>query len=223
MREAGFGSACSMGHAAVEDKMKHPSLLLVLIITLFAGAAMATEEPRFTVALKDGAFEERLYPAMVVADVTLGGDRNQSVNQGFRRLAGYIFGANRMRQSIAMTAPVVQTKAVGEKIAMTAPVVQARDGGQWVIRFIMPAGSDVATLPTPNDARVHLKSVPASKVAVARFSGLAGEADVEKQTAALRAFMAAHHLTPMGPPALARYDPPWTPWFMRRNEIWIPL
>jgi hypothetical protein len=203
--------------------MKRLGFVFGLMFTLIAGSAMATEEPKFTVTLKEGSFEERHYPAMVVAEVALGGDRNQSVNQGFRVLAGYIFGGNQRRQSIAMTAPVVQAKAQGEQIPMTAPVVQGREGGGWVIRFIMPAGASLATLPTPNDPRVHLKSVPPTRVAVVRFSGLAGEADVERQTAALRKFVAAHHLTPTGPAALARYDPPWTPWFMRRNEIWIPL
>jgi hypothetical protein len=87
----------------------------------------------------------------------------------------------------------------------------------------MPRGSTLATLPTPKDSRVRLKPLPPSRLAVARFSGLAGESDIRKQTAALQAFIAEHHLRAAGEPSLSRYDPPWTPWFARRNEIWIPL
>ena len=87
----------------------------------------------------------------------------------------------------------------------------------------MPKGYTLATLPAPKDARVRLTPVAPSRVAVARFSGLAGEGDIQKQTAALRAFITEHHLHAAGESSLARYDPPWTPWFMRRNEIWIPV
>ena len=184
---------------------------------------MATEEPPFTVTLKAGDLEVRDYPALIAAEVTVGGDRGQAVNAGFRLLAGYIFGGNAGKKSIAMTAPVVQARATGEKIAMTAPVTQSGGPGSWVVRFIMPKGYTLATLPTPKDPRVQLKALPPSRLAVARFSGLAGEADVRKQTAALEAFIDEHHLRKVGEPSLARYDPPWTPWFMRRNEIWAPV
>jgi hypothetical protein len=87
----------------------------------------------------------------------------------------------------------------------------------------MPRGYTLATLPAPKDERVHLKAAPPSRLAVARFSGLAGESDVRDQTSRLEAFIARHHLRALGPPSLARYDPPWTPWFMRRNEVWISV
>ena len=199
-------------------------LALSLIFTLSAGApAMATEEPPFTVSLKAGDLEVRDYPALIAAEVTVGGDRAQAVNAGFRLLAGYIFGGNAGKKSIAMTAPVVQARAEGEKIPMTAPVTQSGGPGGWTVRFIMPKGYTLATLPAPKDARVRLTPVAPSRVAVARFSGLAGEGDIQKQTAALRACITDHHLQAAGESSLARYDPPWTPWFMRRNEIWIPV
>ena len=121
-----------------------------------------------------------------------------------------------------MTAPVVQSPA-GEPIAMTAPVLQTGGSGGWIVRFIMPHGATVATLPRPNNPRVHLRDVAASRVAVVRFSGLARPDDVAARTLALSRFVAAQHLQPSGPPSLAQYDPPWTPWFMRRNEIMIPV
>lgn len=183
---------------------------------------MATEEPAFTVALHEGAFEVRDYPPLVAAEVSVSGSRDEASNAGFRLLAAYIFGGNTRRRSIAMTAPVVQERATSETIAMTAPVTQSGGEGEWVVRFTMPSTYTLETLPAPNDARVRLVPVPAQRYAVVRFSGLARPDDVERRTEALRAFMERQHLRAIGSPSLARYNPPWTLWFMRRNEVWIP-
>ncbi len=196
---------------------------LVLTLSLTGCSTVATEEPPFEVSLREGAFEVRDYPAMIAAEVTVGGERGSAVNAGFRLLAGYIFGGNTRRQSIAMTAPVVQAQAEPETIAMTAPVIQSGGPSAWVIRFIMPRAYSLATLPAPNDARVRLTPVPASRMAVVRFSGLGREEDIKERTGELEAFVAANRLRAAGPPSLARYNPPWTPWFMRRNEVMIPL
>lgn len=184
---------------------------------------MAAEEPVFKLVLQSGAFEVREYPSLIAAEVSVGGDRSEAVNAGFRLLAGYIFGGNTSRQSIAMTAPVIQAPPAGESIAMTAPVTQTGNTDAWVIRFIMPSSYTLDTLPTPNDPKVQLKTLPPSRVAVVRFSGLAHEADIEQKTAELKDFIAANHLRTAGPPSLARYNPPWTLWFLRRNEVMIPL
>ena len=184
---------------------------------------MATEEPAFVVAVHEGAFEVRDYPALVTAEVSVTGSRDQAANAGFRLLAGYIFGGNTRRQSIAMTAPVVQARPSSETIAMTAPVTQSGGSGLWIVRFVMPRTYTLETLPTPNDARVHLVPIPPARYAVVRFSGLAQPADVERRTAMLRAFMERRRFRATGAASLARYDPPWTLWFMRRNEVWIPI
>jgi hypothetical protein len=184
---------------------------------------MAVEEPRYDVTLRDGAFEVRDYPALVAAQVQVDGDQDKAGNSGFRLLAGYIFGGNERRESIAMTAPVVQSKGGGEKIPMTAPVTQTLNNGLWTVRFIMPRGYTIASLPVPNDARVKLVPIAPARIAVLRFSGLAFEHDVAERTDELRSFLAKHELHPAGPASLARYDPPWTLWFLRRNEIMIPL
>jgi hypothetical protein len=184
---------------------------------------MATEEPAFTVAFREGEFEVRDYPALVVAEVTVSGSRDEASNAGFRLLAGYIFGGNTRRQSIAMTAPVAQERVSGETIAMTAPVTQSGEEGAWIVRFTMPSNYTLETLPTPNDARVRLVQVPAARYAVVRFSGLSRPGDVERRVVALREFMTRQQLQAAGPSSLARYNPPWTPWFMRRNEVWIPV
>lgn len=183
---------------------------------------MAVEEPAFRTLLRDGAFEIRDYPALVVAEVTVTGGQKAAANKGFRLLAGYIFGGNRRKQSIAMTAPVAQQPA-SETIAMTAPVVQTQTAGEWVVRFTMPSSFSLNTLPQPNDARVRLRVTPPTRFAVIRFSGLAEPDDVTAKTAALWAWMQQRHLRRAGPPSLAQYDPPWTLWFMRRNEVMIPI
>jgi hypothetical protein len=197
----------------------------IVLFSLFlsGGMAMATEEPAFKVTLKSAALEVREYPPLIAAEVLVGGERSEAVSAGFRLLAGYIFGGNTRRQSIAMTAPVVQAPAKGESIAMTAPVVQTGAKGAWTVRFIMPRSYTLDTLPTPNDQRVHLIPLPAARMAVVRFSGLAREPDIQQKTTELRAFLMAQQLVATGPPALARYNPPWTLWFLRRNEIMIPI
>jgi len=172
---------------------------------------MATEEPPFRSISRDGAFEVRDYPALTVADVTVPGDQKSAVNRGFRILAGYIFGGNAPRQKIAMTAPVVQSRADGHA------------GGEWTIRFTMPAGLHLESLPRPDDPHIRLSVLPPSRFAVVRFSGLANPHDVETRTAALTTWAKARHLRTTGPVSLALYDPPWTPWFMRRNEVMIPV
>ncbi len=134
-----------------------PALLLGL--NLLGAPAMATEEPPFTVSVKQGDFEVRDYPALVAAEVSVSGDRKDAASKGFRLLAGYIFGGNTRQQSIAMTAPVVQAPAASEKIAMTAPVMQIGGNGTWVIRFIMPQGSTLETLPKPNNPAVKLRGL----------------------------------------------------------------
>ncbi len=195
----------------------------VLLALSFTGSpAMAIEEPKYTVVLKDGDAEIRDYAAVVAAEVTVSGDQASAARQGFRLLAGYIFGGNTRRQSIAMTAPVAQ-QPTSEKIAMTAPVSQTQAGGAWVVRFTMPSTYSLETLPKPNDPRVKLRAVAPARFAVIRFSGLATEPNVKARSAELEAYVAARHLKPVGPISLAQYNPPWTPWFMRRNEVMIPI
>jgi len=134
--------------------MRRSFLGLVLALIVFGGAALAVEEPAFRTVLQDGAVEIRDYPALVVAEVTVTGGQKEAASEGFRILAGYIFGGNKRKQSIAMTAPVSQRPS-SEKIAMTAPVAQTQSAGHWVVRFTMPSGYGLETLPEPNDARVH--------------------------------------------------------------------
>ena len=182
---------------------------------------MAVEEPPFQSRLRAGAFEVRDYPALVAADVEVDGDQGQAANRGFRILAGYIFGGNARREPIAMTAPVVLVRTD----APTAPgfVAPSNGRGRWRVRFFLPHALALETLPRPRDPRIVLARAPASRWAVVRFSGLAHPAAADAKAAELRAWMATRGLPVGGPPSLAQYDPPWTLWFLRRNEVLIPV
>lgn len=175
-------------------------------------------EPPHEVLDRDGAFEVRRYPGRVIAETRVPGAWSAAGNAGFRRLAGYIFGKNRGRAKVAMTAPVGQRPAT---IAMTAPVGQRRDADAWLVTFTMPAGETLATLPVPDDPRVTLRALPPVEVAVAIFSGRWTAANLARHEAALRTWAAARGLALVGEPEVNRYDPPFTLWFRRRNEIWL--
>ena len=184
---------------------------------------MAIEEPGFKRVSQDGDIEIRDYVPTIAAEVRVTGKREAAINEGFRVLADYIFGNNRQKAKVAMTAPVTQSETKGVKIAMTAPVTQSGDGQAWSVRFTMPARYPLDTLPQPNDPRVSLITIPSQRYAVVRFSGLAREKDIAEQTSRLSGWMAAHHISADGKAILARYDPPWTLWFARRNEVLFPI
>ena len=183
---------------------------------------MAIEEPKYSVSSHEGAIEIRVYQAAVAAEVTVAGGQKEAAGKGFRLLTGYIFGGNTRHQSIAMTAPVAQ-KPISEKIAMTAPVTQTAADGAWVVRFTMPSSYSLATLPEPKDPRVKLRQIAPARFAVIRFSGLANPDSVAANTAQLVTFIKTHQLHSIGPASLAQYNPPWTLWFLRRNEVMIEL
>lgn len=206
--------------------MHAPRFLLALAALVLAGGeAMATEEPQYRVIENFGAIELRDYAPMIVAQVTVQGDRNRAINQGFGLLADYIFGNNIAREKVAMTIPVTQSAAPrSEKIAMTTPVVQgAGEGGAWTVQFMMPSSYTLETLPQPRNPAVTLIGVPERRAVVLRFSGSRNETLLAKREAELRAFVAERGLSSRGDPTFSFYDPPWTPSFFRRNEVALEL
>ncbi len=184
---------------------------------------MAVEEPGFMSILREGDFEIRQYPALVVAEVEIAGAQKEAASSGFRLLAGYIFGGNKPKQRIAMTAPVTQSPAAGTRIAMTAPVAQTQSDGGWVVRFTMPHNYTLQTLPEPDDKRVQLRTIAPMRFAVLRFSGVAKPELVKQKASELASWVTTHHLHSSGPWSLAQYNPPWTLGFLRRNEVMIPI
>ena len=185
------------------------------------GIRSGTEDPQFTVERRIGDVEIRQYGPRIAAETTIDADEEASRNEGFRRLAGYIFGANTGRTKIAMTAPVAQQS---EKIAMTAPVAAQRDaGGKWVIRFFMPSEHSLDSLPTPNDDRVRLVSVEPERVAVLRYAGLPNPRAVSAKADELLKALRDNKIKAAGNPLSWFYDPPWTLPFLRRNEAVVSL
>lgn len=190
------------------------------------GIRHGTEEPPFTVQRRigsaNGEVEIRRYESRIAAETTIDADEEAARNEGFRRLARYIFGANKGKATIAMTAPVATQQS--EKIAMTAPVATQRDrAGQWTVRFFMPSEYTLETLPVPNDDRVRLVNVPPETVAVLQFSGIPSPQTVATRTGELLAALRAESLEPDGDPMGWFYDPPWTIPFRRRNEVVVRL
>ncbi len=181
---------------------------------------MAIEEPAYTLVQRYAQFEVRRYAPCIEAQTLVSGSAESAGNQGFRLLAGYIFGHNTGARQIEMTAPVAQSPT---RIAMTAPVAQSPATGGYMVAFTMPSNWTLQTLPQPSDARVTLRSVPQRTVAVIRYSGTWSQSRYEQYLHRLEAALEREGLHWHGEPLWARYDPPWKPWFLRRNEIWLEL
>jgi len=197
--------------------------LFVLALAASPAVSHATEEPDYTVErlLDDsGAIEVRLYAAYTVAEVTVPGPAESAGNSAFPILAGYIFGGNQGARQLAMTAPVTQAP---QKLAMTTPVTQTAAGDSFVVQFVLPKGVTPENAPVPNDSRIRVRLVPARRVAAVRYSGFWSAANYAEHLDRLTAALRTAGLQAVGEPVLSRYNPPITPWFLRRNEIWIDL
>lgn len=198
------------------------SVSFLMILICFGNNAMAIEKAKFNILESDLNFEIRQYDPQIVAETLVEGDFEKVGKQGFRRLYDYISGNNRQKKSIAMTSPVTQ-EANSEKIAMTAPVAQQKVDNKWRITFLMPSEYTLDDLPQPLDSRVTLKQEPGRIVAAIKYSGTWDESRYEEKKAVLEDFIARRGLNPAGEPVWARYDPPFMPWFLRRNEVLIPI
>ena len=197
-------------------------LLAGLAIGMGGGVAMGIEEAAYIVEKKDGAFEVRQYAPQVVAGISVDGTMEEAGNKAFRPLFNYISGANRAQGKIAMTAPVGQ-QAEGQKLAMTAPVGQEAVSNQWAVTFTMPTNFTLATLPSPTDEKVRLRAIPTRRMAAVRYSGTWSQKRYERNLARLQDWMKTNGLIAAGEPIWARYNPPFMQWFMRRNEILVPI
>lgn len=166
------------------------------------------------------SFEIRQYAPFIVAEVNVPGPASEAGNQGFKILAAYIFGKNKGDRKIEMTAPVTQT-AEPRKIAMTAPVTQAAGETGFMIRFMMPMEYTLDTLPEPLDSSVKLRELPGGRFAVIRYSGSWSESNYADHLTRLQMAVKAEGIPTRGEPIYSRYNAPFVPWFMRRNEIWL--
>jgi DNA gyrase inhibitor GyrI len=206
--------------------MKKPIIWLlagiVILAALLTGPIMSNvEQAKYDVIETHGAIELRDYDPMIVAEVSMQGDREKAIGDGFRLIADYIFGNNLSSQKVSMTAPVIQQPS--EKIAMTAPVTQQGGEELWSVRFVMPSDYTMQTLPKPNNPDVILKAIVGKRFAVIRFSGLARAHRLAAHTKELEAFILENNLQTVSEPTYAFFNPPWTLPFLRRNEVMIEI
>ena len=186
------------------------------------GIRGATEQPSYQVVERVGPIEIRQYQGRIAAEALVAGDEASAQNDGFRLVAGYIFGGNASAAQIAMTAPVAQA-GKGEQIAMTAPVAQQPSPAGWRIQFFMPSKYDMAALPKPKDPRVRLVQLPPQTFAVLTFSGSRSPSAVTSKHKQLAAELAHVGWKAAGEPQQWFYDPPWTLPFLRRNEVAVQV
>ena len=192
------------------------------VLMAFTGSAHAIEQPAYVVLQTTDVFEIRKYEPYVVAEVVVAGPATDAGNQAFPILAGYIFGKNNGERKVDMTAPVTQTAVSAPlKLEMTAPVTQTPAAGGFLVQFMMPGAYTLATLPEPLDARVKLRAIPGQTVAVIKYSGTWSQANYDEHLGMLKKALAQANITTQGEPIYSRYNAPFTPWFLRTNEIWF--
>jgi len=212
--------------------MKSPAIHLVagvLAILLISGSkdAMAIEEHVYEVKQRwNDEIELRNYGSVIVAETEVAAPFSDAGSQGFRPLAGFIFGNNRSKSKVAMTAPVTQesSDASRQSIAMTAPVSQqTTEGGKYLIRFTMPSSFTRESLPAPVDPKVRILEIPPRQMAAIRYSGSWSEDHYEEHRQKLDGEITSRGYEKVGPWVFARYNSPWTLWFLRRNEVLVEV
>jgi len=199
-------------------------IFAVAFMVFAAPRASATEKPDYTVLVDDGKIEIREYPPMILAEVTVTGDRKEAGNKAFKKLAGFIFGDNEARVKLDATSPVVQTRQEAEKIKMTAPVVQTQtQDNLWVVNFMMPSKYTLETLPIPDNKDIRIRATEPYKAITIEFSGNWKKSKWIRKTEELKAYAKSNNLKISGLPDYAFYDAPFVPGFARRNEVQFRL
>ncbi|KPK48685.1 MAG: hypothetical protein AMJ63_17970 [Myxococcales bacterium SG8_38_1] len=198
-------------------------LPLALAFTFLGSPAMAIEEPAYEVLLETKHYEVRRYASYIVAEVDVDDDFKRAGNSAFRVLAGYIFGDNEPQQKMQMTAPVESREGVS--MNMTAPVTsQSKDGdGVFTYSFVMERKYTMDTLPKPTNRDIRLVERPERIMAVHRYSGTWSEKRYEEHEKILLDALATDRVKTRAAPVFARYNAPFTPWFLRRNEIMVEI
>jgi DNA gyrase inhibitor GyrI len=157
------------------------------------------------VVLSNSDYELRDYPELAIVQTPMPDSGGNSGNAGFGKLFRYISGNNKSQESIAMTTPVFISQE---------PRTMA---------FVLPAKSSAAQAPAPLDSSLSLKKIPAGRFAVLRFSGARSAAKESQSLALLKTWIAEKRLVAVESPVFGYFDPPWTPSFLRRNEVMLRL
>jgi hypothetical protein len=189
-------------------------MLTTLLVLYLGGSFLAAERPAYTLERRIGPLEIRHYSPYLVVQTEVDAPLERAGNEGFQRLAGYIFGGNVAGTRIAMTAPVT--------VAPLETRLTPQDPG-FLVQFMMPAAFTLAALPAPKDPRVVFQRIPARQMAALAYRGNWSEGRYRTHLGKLQAALAAEGLKAVGLPAWARYDPPWMPTFMRTNEVLVEV
>jgi hypothetical protein len=201
--------------------------IFFLIITL-KGVLMAIEEPKYNIIEKHPMFEIRKYDAYIVAQTEVSGTFDEMGSKAFKILFQYISGENIQRSKIKMTAPVIQepSRQQGQTIKMTAPVIReikSNSSNNTLFSFVMPQKYTLETLPVPLDKRVSLKEIPAKTIAVREYSGTWSEENYKINEKILMNALKKANIKIIGKTSFARYNSPFSLWFMRRNEVMVEI
>lgn len=190
--------------------MKKRMTLLVLIPVVLAAfwlvstSRAATETPEYKVVVADKKFEIRDYPTLTIATTPM---NDNGMNGSFGQLFRFITGSNEG----------------SEKIEMTSPVLIENSKEKKTMSFIMPKKSVEKGVPKPTGQTVTLGKVEAARFAVFRFSGSRTTENEKAAIEKLDEWLMAQKIVGRGEPVFAYYDPPWTPTFLRRNEVMIRI
>lgn len=196
---------------------------IAILWSIWGYFSSRVENTQYSVLDSKNNYEIRLYPAHIVAQTTVEGSYREALNQGFGIIARYIFGGNTKKESIAMTSPVVEKSATSESIAMTSPVMVTVEGDSHTIAFGMPRSYTLETLPTPNDARIQIVTIPEKKMAVVRFSWIRTNSRVQSKKEELLDLLKKDKVTIVGEVQYAGYNAPWTPPWMTRHEVLVEI
>ncbi len=205
--------------------MKIVLILVVLLVlwSLWGYFSSRVEQAPYSVLSKADGYEVRVYAPHIEAQTTVTGTYREAINKGFSIIAGYIFGGNTKKESIAMTALVREQAQASQKIAMTAPVIASTRGEERIVAFVMPSTYTLDTLPTPSDSRVRLVEIPEKKIAALRFSWARSADRIQVMESRLLGALSRDHVEVIGAPSYAGYNAPWTPPWMTRNEILVEI
>ena len=205
--------------------MRYLFLVSLLFINNFFNTAMATEEPAFKLISEEGEFQIREYEPKIIAQVEIEGDFDEASSRGFKVLADYIFGNNLLdgaSKKISMTTPV-EMSPLAENLLMTSSVMDDQVNNKWSINFVMPQEFSLDTLPKPNNSKVNIIEAPKEKYAVIVFSGLVRESSYAEKAELLSNYLKENSFKQQGAIKIARYNPPWTLPFFRRNELMVRI
>ena len=197
-------------------------LVLVWMVVSFV-IEQGIQEPSYIVEQAADGYEVRRYKPYLLAEVEIAPGAEDPLGVGYQTLSKYIRGANQGKRKIDMTAPVLKHEQVAEKIQMNKPASDKKKPGVTKVAFVLPADYTLETVPLPENQLVRIREVPERRLAVIRFSGFATDALMDEKRKELVSLLDRDGLQPVGASLMAYYNPPWTPPFMRRNEVMFAI